>query len=517
MKVLEKEEGSTLLKSLSKIQEKKPKELEDGEISTDHESSNPVHQSTTPLVHTSLDDEKSFTPPHFLLKRMQSATLKTESQSACDQKKDELKPKMLQKKKSVLDLPMPPITFDRPIHCYREISPLSPPKSPYTPELSIEQFKHRDTHFKEICKHLDSNPAVISPKEICSDSASQLTTSKRPRPTILNRRKSIQEFPDRDFNSFKIEEQVGEGTYGKVYKAVDLINNNLVAMKYVRMEKESEGFPITGLREIKILRELCHPNIVQLREVIHRYDHSKQKGTFLIFEYMNHDLLGLLNNEKMVFDEDAVYTIFRQILEGINFCHKQKFLHRDLKCSNILVNSKGEVKLADFGLGREWFAERPYTNKVISLWYRPIELLLGEEKYGPSIDIWSLGCILAELFQRRPLFVYTSEQAIIDAIFSLCGTPTKHSWPEIKLLPGYGILRPKFYRRRVHESFVGSIPALALNLLDKMLCLNPDKRITAEESLQSGWISFMDAKKVKPLQLPMGADCHEMNAKIRRK
>lgn len=408
---------------------------------------------------------------------------------------------------------MPPTCF--PVAC--AMPKRESPISPYTPELDIEQFMHQGSHFKEICPQISACPVVISPTDHSESIAHLALSPKKNRPTIINSRKINQEFPDRSIDTFEILLQIGEGTYGKVFKAMDLKSKNFVALKYVRMEKESEGFPITGLREIKILRSLSHPNVVQLREIVLCSNSKKQKGTFLVFEYMNHDLCGLLENESMKFDEESIYKIFRQILQGLSYCHQEKILHRDLKCSNILVNSKGEVKLADFGLGREWFAERPYTNKVITLWYRPIELLLGEEKYGPPIDIWSLGCILGELFRRQPIFMAKCESLAIDAIFTLCGTPTKNSWPEVVLLPGYRLIKPTPCRRALFETFRESIPALALDLLDKMLCLNPKKRITAEEALKSGWIIHMDSKNLtKPLKLPLERDCHEMDAKSRR-
>lgn len=269
---------------------------------------------------------------------------------------------------------------------------------------------------------------------------------------------------------------------------------------------------------MKILRGLQHPNIIQLREIV--YDESKknESGTYLVFEYMNHDLMGLLDNETMMFDEPTIYRIMRQILEGLNHCHKRNILHRDLKCSNILVNNSGVVKLADFGLGRQWICERPYTNNVISLWYRPIELLLGEEKYGTSVDMWSLGCIFGELFQRRAVFPFGTEIDMINAIFSVCGSPTKSSWPEVKLLPGYAALKPKMFRRVLRDTYTNVLPPLALDLFDKMLCLNPTKRITAEDALKSSWIDFMDKTKLLvSLKLPAERDCHEMNAKLRRK
>ena len=176
--------------------------------------------------------------------------------------------------------------------------------------------------------------------------------------------------------------------------------SSIVALKKVRLENEKEGFPITAVREIKILRQLNHENIVNLKEIITFKDdqlNPRERTTFyLVFEYLDHDLMGLLESGLVNFNEANIAYIMKQLLEGLNYCHRHNFLHRDIKCSNILMNNQGKIKLADFGLARmisSKDSERPYTNKVITLWYRPPELLLGEEKYGPAIDVWSSGYV----------------------------------------------------------------------------------------------------------------------------
>lgn len=221
---------------------------------------------------------------------------------------------------------------------------------------------------------------------------------KRPRVVGKAEQRRLEKKP-RSIEVFDIKTQIGEGTYGQVYKAVDKATQDIVALKKVRLENEKEGFPITAVREIKILRLLNHDNIVNLKEIVTDktdvLDFRKDKGAFyLVFEYMDHDLMGLLESNLVTFSEENIAHIMKQLLDGLNYCHKNDFLHRDIKCSNILMNNKGQIKLADFGLARLFNAEdklRPYTNKVITLWYRPPELLLGEERYGPSIDVWSCG------------------------------------------------------------------------------------------------------------------------------
>jgi cyclin-dependent kinase 12/13 len=173
------------------------------------------------------------------------------------------------------------------------------------------------------------------------------------------------------------------------------------------LENEKEGFPITAVREIQILRQLTHANIVNLKEIVMDArsitDIRNDTSFYLVFEYCDHDLFGLLDSGLIQLDLEHVASFMRQLMSGLAYCHQRQFLHRDIKCSNILLNNNGKIKLADFGLARLYNAddkERPYTNKVITLWYRPPELLLGEERYGPAIDIWSCGYVCSCLSTR---------------------------------------------------------------------------------------------------------------------
>lgn len=376
---------------------------------------------------------------------------------------------------------------------------------PQSKEKSLSS--DRGEHFQEMQKHLQKG-TIFTPFDM---KGTPPEFAKPARPSIINisRHQSISIFKNQPFENFQILEQIGKGTYGKVFKAIDLKNQETVAMKYIKVEHETEGFPITCLREIKILRQLDHPNIIKLRDIVFR---QEKNTTYLVFDYMNHDLLGLRINKEMIFDEPNVYYIVRQLLEGINYCHEHQIIHRDLKLSNILVNNKGQVKICDFGLSRMWTVNRPYTNKVISLWYRPIELLLGEEMYGPPVDIWSIGCIIYELFKRRPLFEYATELEIINAIFQLCGTPEYNMWPEVKKLPKYKTCKPSPRMRNLKNSLYPTLPPSAIDLVDQMLALNPDKRITAKDALTSNWIVKMENADKKPLQLPK-MDSLEMRAR----
>jgi serine/threonine protein kinase len=167
---------------------------------------------------------------------------------------------------------------------------------------------------------------------------------KRKRPTVIGKEEEVKkiDFKNREMKNFQVLEQVGEGTYGKVYKAIDAGDKKMVAMKMIRMENEHQGFPITCLREIKNLQQLDHPNIIKLHDVTFDARHR----TYLVFEFMNHDLLGLMSNGEMQFSEKNIFHIIQQVLQGLKFCHERSIIHRDLKSSNILLHNDGSVKLA---------------------------------------------------------------------------------------------------------------------------------------------------------------------------
>lgn len=288
--------------------------------------------------------------------------------------------------------------------------------------------------------------------------------------------------------------KIGQGTFGEVFKARDKKTKRLVALKKVLMENEREGFPITALREIKILQLLKHDNVVNLIEICRTRatEFNRNKSTFyLVFEFCEHDLAGLLSNAHVKFNLGEIKKVMQQLLNGLYFIHNNKILHRDMKAANILITKSGVLKLADFGLARAFsMVKNPnkpnrYTNRVVTLWYRPPELLLGERNYGPPIDMWGAGCIMAEMWTRSPIMQGSTEQHQLTLITQLCGSISPEVWPKVNELDLYTKLDlPKTQKRKVKDRLKPYVrDQYALDLLDKLLCLDPKVRLDADASL----------------------------------
>eukprot|EP01119_Soliformovum_irregulare_P000618 TRINITY_DN1043_c0_g1_i1.p1 TRINITY_DN1043_c0_g1~~TRINITY_DN1043_c0_g1_i1.p1 ORF type:complete len:533 (+),score=113.24 TRINITY_DN1043_c0_g1_i1:905-2503(+) len=326
----------------------------------------------------------------------------------------------------------------------------------------------------------------------------------------------------RTVEAFEKKQQIGEGTYGKVYMAIDRETKETVALKKVRMENEKDGFPITAIREIKILKQLVHENVVQLKEIV--TSKEEKQSIYMVFEYMDHDLAGLMLDEGSHWNPTPaqVKCYMKQLLEGLHYCHMNKVLHRDLKGSNLLINNKGQLKLADFGLARPYSDQLgSYTNRVITLWYRPPELLLGDHQYGPQIDMWSAGCILAELVAGKPIFPGKNEVEQIEKIFQGCGTPTPDNWPTVQSLRWWPTFKPHTeIRRNLTEWFQKfankGVQKECLDLLDRLLTLDPAKRISAGDALDHDYF-WSEPRPCDPSDLPKFREAaHEFQAKKRR-
>lgn len=286
--------------------------------------------------------------------------------------------------------------------------------------------------------------------------------------------------------------RINEGTYGVVFRAKEKQTGEIVALKKVKMKKETEGFPLTSLREINILLSFHHPSIVDIKEVVVG---DKLDDIFIVMEYMEHDLKGLMETMRQPFSQSEVKCLMKQLLEGVKYLHDNWVLHRDLKTSNLLLNNHGELKICDFGLSRLYGSPlKPYTPLVVTLWYRAPELLLGAKEYSMAIDMWSLGCIMAELLAKKPLFNGKNEFDQLDKIFRTLGTPNEKIWPGYTQLPGfklnfitqpYNKLREKF--SVISFSVCPTLSEAGFDLLNKLLTYDPEKRITPETALDHEW------------------------------
>ncbi|OCH89511.1 Pkinase-domain-containing protein [Obba rivulosa] len=277
-------------------------------------------------------------------------------------------------------------------------------------------------------------------------------------------------------------EKVGEGTYGVVYKAKDTTTNQVVALKKIRLEAEDEGVPSTAIREISLLKELKDDNVVRLLDIVH----ADQK-LYLVFEFLDVDLKRYMENGNKSgnpITPQIVKKFTHQLTSGLLYCHSHRILHRDLKPQNLLIDKYDNLKLADFGLARAFgIPMRTYTHEVVTLWYRAPEVLLGSRHYSTAIDMWSVGCIFAEMIMRgHPLFPGDSEIDQIFKIFRVLGTPTEDNWPGVTQLPDYKSTFPHWAAQDL-SSHVPSLDENGIDLLKLMLTYDTAKRISAKRSL----------------------------------
>eukprot|EP00055_Hartaetosiga_balthica_P014706 m.82410 g.82410 ORF g.82410 m.82410 type:complete len:587 (-) comp8668_c2_seq2:1031-2791(-) len=325
-----------------------------------------------------------------------------------------------------------------------------------------------------------------------------------PNPALLNDRFVI---PDHNPHTrcrrisdvFDRISNAGKGQFGVVLKCQNKITREIVALKRVLMKNETEGFPVTAFREIKIMSQVDHKNVLSLKEVVHSdpSQFNRELGDiFMVFEYMEHDLGGLLNSGKE-FTVPEIKCLTKQMFEGLHYLHTKKIMHRDLKVANILLNKKGILKIADFGLSRFTVAKDPkYSRPVCTRWYRPPEVLLGEKAYSFAIDVWSAACVVAELFTGKAIL----PGGVIDArseadndidqfleTCKLCGSPDPKQWPEVEHCEfSHFILPTQKFPRSVTSSlkrkFVKHCPS-GVAFCDYLLVMNPKNRPSANSAL----------------------------------
>ncbi|RDX63295.1 putative serine/threonine-protein kinase, partial [Mucuna pruriens] len=284
-------------------------------------------------------------------------------------------------------------------------------------------------------------------------------------------------------DSYRKLAKIGRGTYSNVYKAREKGTGKVVALKKVRFDtSDSESIKFMA-REIMILQKLDHPNVIKLKGLA---TSRMQYSLYLVFDFMHSDLTRIISRPGEKLTEPQIKCYMQQLLCGLQHCHERGVMHRDIKASNLLVDRKGVLKIADFGLATSIEAERPLTNRVVTLWYRAPELLLGSTNYGYSIDLWSAGCLLAEMFLGRPIMPGRTEVEQIHLIFKLCGSPSEDYFRKLKLTTSY---RPsQHYKPSFQENFQ-KFPSSSQGLLATLLDLNPAHRGTAASALQTDFFT----------------------------
>ncbi|RDY05784.1 putative serine/threonine-protein kinase, partial [Mucuna pruriens] len=285
----------------------------------------------------------------------------------------------------------------------------------------------------------------------------------------------------RSAESYKMIDKVGQGTYSNVYKALDRDTGEIVALKKVRFNtSEPESIKFMA-REIMILQRLDHPNVVKLKGLA---TSRMQYSIYLVFDFMQTDLARIIARPEERLTEPQVKCYMHQLLSGLQHCHDRGILHRDIKGSNLLIDKNGMLKIADFGLANFYGPDRhqPLTSRVVTLWYRAPELLLGDTDYGVGVDLWSAGCLLPEMFKGIPIMPARTEVEQLHKIFRLCGTPSEEYWRKLKLSTTFR--PPKSYRPSLVETF-RDLPPSSLGLLCTLLALDPAFRGSASKALKN--------------------------------
>ncbi|XP_060573992.1 cyclin-dependent kinase 7-like isoform X3 [Ruditapes philippinarum] len=277
---------------------------------------------------------------------------------------------------------------------------------------------------------------------------------------------------------------LGEGQFATVYKARDVMTDKIVAVKKIKLgtrQEAADGINRTALREIKLLQELNHPNIIGLMDVF-----GQKSNVSLVFDFMDTDLEVIIKDNTIILTLAHIKTYMLQTLKGLEYLHNNWILHRDMKPNNLLINKEGVLKLGDFGLAKFFGSpNRIYTHQVVTRWYRCPELLFGARNYGTGVDIWAVGCILAELLLRIPFLPGDTDLDQLSKIFQCLGTPAKEEWPAMEHLPDFVQFKP-CVGTPLKEIFIAASDDL-LDILQGMLTMDPLKRLTATQALKSDY------------------------------
>ncbi|CAF4702658.1 unnamed protein product [Rotaria sp. Silwood1] len=353
-------------------------------------------------------------------------------------------------------------------------------------KLNQQQIQQRSSYYQtnSLSTQTLNNVLNQSNSSLVHRSPSQLNTSMSGQLSRNEQRLSMLDLGFGKIESYVKLEKLGEGTYATVYKGKSHLLNGYIALKEIRLEQE-EGAPCTALREVSLLKGLKHNNIVSLHDII-----FNQTTLTLVFEYVEKDLKQYMDDCGNILNIKNVRLFLFQLLRGLDYCHSKKILHRDLKPQNLLINERGELKLADFGLARiKSFPTKTYSHEVVTLWYRPPDVLLGSTEYSTPIDIWAVGCIFYEMACGRPLFAGTKVDEELYLIFKCLGTPNEKTLPGVTTNPDFQALRFPFYHGESLNHLAPRLDQNGIDLLEKFLRYNPHSRISAHDAMMHKFFS----------------------------
>ncbi|XP_008113842.1 cyclin-dependent kinase 18 isoform X2 [Anolis carolinensis] len=357
-------------------------------------------------------------------------------------------------------------------------SSFSPVEGQSQMEVQYRNGNQRRFSMEDVSRRLSLSVDIRLPPEFLQKLERESPEMSKPL-SRMSRRASLSDIGFGKMETYVKLEKLGEGTYATVFKGRSKLTKNLVALKEIRLEHE-EGAPCTAIREVSLLKNLKHANIVTLHDIIH----TKCSLT-LVFEYLDSDLKQYLDNCGNLMSMHNVKIFMFQLLRGLSYCHQLKILHRDLKPQNLLINGKGELKLADFGLARaKSVPTKTYSNEVVTLWYRPPDVLLGSTEYSTPIDMWGVGCIHYEMVTGRPMFPGSTVKEELHLIFRILGTPTEETWPGITSNEEFKTYNFTHHRAQPLINHVPRLDTEGIDLLSSLLLYEAKQRISAEAALR---------------------------------